>query len=112
MVRLYKNLLHGMHPIVCQDNKNGADYLTIISVNVNKDKFILIYHHSFIVQSCSATCFDLQEVIIRCTYKNSVLVLELYFNMDPYNTNCFILIVNTTVLLNTSDKYTKNTLII
>jgi hypothetical protein len=46
-----------------------------------------MYHYSFNVQRCSATCFDFQEVIIRRTYKNSVLVLELHFNIDPYYYN-------------------------
>jgi hypothetical protein len=46
-----------------------------------------MYHHSVIVQRRSATCFGLQEVINKRTYKNSVLVLELYFNMYPY---CYI----------------------
>jgi hypothetical protein len=66
---------------------NGAVYTTIISTNVNEDKSILIYHHPFILQKCSATCFELQD-IIRRTYKNSVLVLQLYFNIII--TICFI----------------------
>jgi hypothetical protein len=81
--------LYGVQPVVCYDIKNGAISTTVICMSVNKDKFILVYHHLFIVQRCSATCFDLQEVIIRHTYKNSVLVLELYFNMDPYYYNLF-----------------------
>jgi hypothetical protein len=47
-----------------------------------QNKSILIYHLSFTVQRCSATCFDIQEFIIRRIYKNSILILELYFNMD------------------------------
>jgi hypothetical protein len=35
-----------------------------------------MYHFSFIVKRCTAICFDLQEVIIRRIWKNSVLVLE------------------------------------
>jgi hypothetical protein len=66
-----------MHPVVCHDITNGAVYTTI-SMNVNKDRSILIHHHSLIVQRCSATCFDLQKIIIRRTYKNSAFVLELY----------------------------------
>jgi hypothetical protein len=73
-----------MHPAVCHDITNGAVCTTVISTNVNKDKSILMYHLSFIVHRCSATCFDLQEVIIRRTYSNSILVLELYFNMDRF----------------------------
>jgi hypothetical protein len=41
-----------------------------ISRNGNKDKSILMYHNSFIVKRCSDTCFGLQEVIIRPTYRN------------------------------------------
>jgi hypothetical protein len=48
-----------------------------------------MYEDSFAVQWCSATCFDLQEVISQRTYKNSVLVLELYFNMEPHFYNLF-----------------------
>jgi hypothetical protein len=59
------------------------------SATVNKDKSILLHYYSFIVQRCSATCFDLQDIIIRRTYKNSVIVLELYFNVDPYYFNLF-----------------------
>jgi hypothetical protein len=62
---------------------------TIISTNINKHTSVLIYHHPFILQRCSTTCFDFQEVVIRCTYKNSGLILELYFNMDPYYYNLF-----------------------
>jgi hypothetical protein len=51
---------------------------------MNKDKSILMYRHLFITQMCSATCFGLHEIIIRRTYKNPVLVFELYFNIDPY----------------------------
>jgi hypothetical protein len=61
--------LYGMHPVVCLDIANGAVYTTV-STNVHKDKSILMYHRSFSVQRCSATCFDLHEVIIRITYKN------------------------------------------
>jgi hypothetical protein len=75
---------YGMHPVVCHAIANGAVYITIISTNVNKDNSILMYHHLFIVQRYSARCFDLQEVIIRRTYKNSVLVLKLNFKVDPY----------------------------
>jgi hypothetical protein len=32
----------------------------IVSTNLNKDKSILICHHSFILQRCSTTGFDLQ----------------------------------------------------
>jgi hypothetical protein len=74
---------------VCHGITNGTVYTTILYTNVNKDKSILMYRHSFIVQRCSTTCFDLQELIIRRTYKKSVLVLELYFNMDPYYYNLF-----------------------
>jgi mRNA-degrading endonuclease HigB of HigAB toxin-antitoxin module len=51
---------------------------------------MLIYYHSFAVQRYSATCFDLQEVIIRNTYKNPLLVLKLYFDIDLYYYNSFI----------------------
>jgi hypothetical protein len=59
---------YGMHPVVCHA-------ITIISTNVNKNKLILMYRHQFVVQRCSTTCFDLQEVIARRSYKNSVLVV-------------------------------------
>jgi hypothetical protein len=55
----------------------------IVPANVNKDKSILMYHHSFIVQRDSTTYLDFQEFIFRRTYKNSVLILEFYFNIDP-----------------------------
>jgi hypothetical protein len=58
------------------DIRNGAIYTAVISTIANKDNSVLMYHHSLIVQRCSATCFDLQEVILRSTYKNSVLFLE------------------------------------
>jgi hypothetical protein len=79
---------------------NGA-VCTTISVNVNRGKSMLIYHlsitvqdvrymfrpsrghhqaplqelrlNSFIVQKCSITYFELQEAIIRRTYKNKIL---------------------------------------
>jgi hypothetical protein len=92
---------YGMHPVVYHDIANGAVYTTILYTNVNKDKSILMYQHSFILQRCSTTCFDLQEVVIRCTNKNSVLVLKLYLNMDPDYYNLY-LITNTTIL----SKYT------
>jgi hypothetical protein len=88
-----KNLfvfLYGMHPVVCQDIANRAVYTIKTSNNVNKENSILIYHHSFIMQRCSSTCFDLQEDIIRCNDKNSVLVFQLYFNMDTYYYNFFV----------------------
>jgi hypothetical protein len=61
-VAVTENSLYGMHPVVT----NGTIYTTI-STNVNEDKTILIYHLSFTVQRSSATCFGLQEVIIRHT---------------------------------------------
>jgi hypothetical protein len=64
-----KDNLYGVHPVVSRDIINGDIYTTIISMNINKNKSILTYQHSFIVQSCSATCFNLQEVIIRRIYK-------------------------------------------
>jgi hypothetical protein len=69
---------------------NGAVYTTIISTNVNKNKSILMYHHPFIVQRISATCFDLQKVIIRSTYNNSVLVLNYVLIWIHIITICFI----------------------
>jgi hypothetical protein len=68
---------YGMHRVVCHDITSGAVY-TVTSTSVNKDKSILIYHRSFIVQRCSttSTCFDLQEVIIRHTYLRSWALLE------------------------------------
>jgi hypothetical protein len=75
--------LYGMHAVVCCNITNGA-ICTIISTNVTKHKLILMQHHLFLVQRCLATCSVLQGVIIRHTNKNSVLVLELYFNMDPF----------------------------
>jgi hypothetical protein len=48
-----------------------------------------MYCHSSTVEKISATCLDHQEVIIRRTYKNSVLALQLYFNMNPYYYNLF-----------------------
>jgi hypothetical protein len=54
-----------MHPVVRHDITNGAIYTAITSVNINKDKSVLMDLHSFIVQRCSATCFDLQEVVIK-----------------------------------------------
>jgi hypothetical protein len=53
-------------------------------MTVNKDKSIIMLSPFVYCAKVFATCFDLQEVIIRCTCKNSVLLLELYFNMDPY----------------------------
>jgi hypothetical protein len=47
-----------------------------------------MYHHSFIGQRCTATCFDLKDAIRRI-YNYSVIVLELYFNMNPYCYNLF-----------------------
>jgi hypothetical protein len=82
-------IFYGMHAVVCRDITNGAVYITIISTNVNKDKSMLIYRHAFTVKRCSATCFDFKEVITRRTYKNSVLVLELYFNIEPCYYNVF-----------------------
>jgi hypothetical protein len=65
--------------LLCHDIANGAVYTTVMSTNVNKDKSILMYHHSFILQWSSATCFDLREVIIRRTGEEfSIVVLELY----------------------------------
>jgi hypothetical protein len=49
-----------------------------------------MYHQSFTIQRCSSTCFDLQEVIIRCNDKNFILVFELYFKMDSYYYNFII----------------------
>jgi transcription initiation factor IIE alpha subunit len=46
--------LRGMHPVVCHHIANGAVYTTTIYMDVNKVKSILMYHHSLIVQSCSA----------------------------------------------------------
>jgi hypothetical protein len=34
MAKLYKDLLYGMHPVVCHDIANEAVYFTIISMNV------------------------------------------------------------------------------
>jgi hypothetical protein len=53
--------------VVCRDITNGAVYIIIISTNVNNNRSVLMYHHSFIVQRFSGTCFDLQLVIIRRT---------------------------------------------
>jgi hypothetical protein len=91
----------------------GVVYTKIISTNVNKDKSILMYRHSFIMQRCSAICFDLQDVINRRTYKNSVLVLELYFNMDSYYYNCFIFDIEyCLVVKHIKQTHTRNALII
>jgi hypothetical protein len=71
-----------MYPVVCHDITNRTVYTKIIYTNVNKDKSMLMYHHSFVVLRCSATCFDLQEFIIRSTY-NSIQELELIFVRTP-----------------------------
>jgi hypothetical protein len=66
-----------MYSVVSHDMTNWAVYIAIIFTNVKKDKSVLMHHHSYIVQRCSAECSDLQEVIITHTCKTSVLVLEL-----------------------------------
>jgi hypothetical protein len=81
-----------MPPVVCRDISNRAVYTIIISTNVNKDKLVLTYHHSFIGQRCTATSCDLEVIIIRRTYKNSVLILVLNFILIWIHivTMCFI----------------------